>query len=105
MIFLDLRETIRNESVDPFGMPALSPVTMQRPERDDQIRPYLPMTRPVAPDETSERLTQRPREESEAAPMHFRLGTHGAAFAEGTITPRHGRRARGVSLPASAQRA
>jgi hypothetical protein len=87
MIFLDVREQIRNEQVDPFGMPALSPVTMERPERDNQIRPYLPMTRPMAPDETSERLVSRPREESEAAPMRFRLGTHGAAFAEGTITP------------------
>jgi hypothetical protein len=87
MIFLDLRETIRNERVDPYGSPALAPVTMERPERDNQIRPYLPMTRPIAPDETSGRLTQRPREESEAAPMRFRLGTHGAAFAEGTITP------------------
>ena len=87
MIYLDLREQLKNEQVDPFGMPALSPVTMQRPERDNQIRPYLPMTRPMAPDETSERLVARPREESEAAPMRFRLGTHGAAFAEGTITP------------------
>ncbi len=87
MIFVDLREQLRTESVDPFGMPALSPVRMDRPERDNQVRPYLPMTRPMAPDETSERLFSRPREESEAAPMRFRLGTHGAAFAEGTITP------------------
>src|SRR6185503_15069007 len=84
---LDLRQQMRSERVDPFGLPALSPVTMQRPERDNQIRPYLPMTRPMAPDETSERLVSRPREESEAAPMRFRLGTHGDAFAEGTITP------------------
>lgn len=60
---------------------------MERPQRDDQIRPYLPAARPMAPDETSEELRHRHREESEAAPMQFRLGTHGAAFAEGTITP------------------
>jgi hypothetical protein len=87
MIFIDLREQMNLEVVDPFAMPSLSPVRMDRPERDNQIRPYLPLTRPMAPDETSERLTARPREESEAAAMHFRLGTHGAAFAEGTITP------------------
>jgi hypothetical protein len=87
MIFIDLRQQMRSEQVDPFGMPATAPVKMDRPERDNQIRPYLPMTRPMAPDETSERLVARPREESEAAPMRFRLGTHGDAFAEGTITP------------------
>ena len=87
MIFIDLREQMNGEGVDPFAMPARSPVTMERPERDNQIRPYLPLTRPTAPDEDSQRLFDRPREESEAAPIRFRLGTHGAAFAEGTITP------------------
>jgi hypothetical protein len=87
MIFLDLREQMQAEGFDPFGLPSTSPVKMERPARDNQIRPYLPATRPVAPDETSERLHARPREESEAAPMRFRLGTHGDAFAEGTITP------------------
>jgi hypothetical protein len=87
MLFLDFRELVQGQSSDPFAMPSLSPVTMERPERDNQIRPYLPLTRPVAPDETSDRLRNRPREESEAAPMRFRLGTHGAAFAEGTLTP------------------
>jgi hypothetical protein len=87
MIFIDLREQMKIHDINPFGMPALSPVRMDRPERDNQIRPYLPLTRPMAPDETSERLLSRPREESEAAPMKFRLGTHGSAFAEGTITP------------------
>lgn len=87
MIGLDLREQMKNDSTDAYGMPSLSPVKMARPERDNQIRPYLPLTRPMAPDETSERLQSRPREESEAAPMRFRLGTHGAAFAEGTVTP------------------
>ncbi len=86
-LFSDFRSLVESESADPFAMPALTPVRMARPERDNQIRPYLPATRPMAPDETSERLLSRPHEESEAAPMHFRLGTHGAAFAEGTITP------------------
>jgi hypothetical protein len=85
---LDLRSLMSAEASDDFGLPALSPVTMERPERDNQIRPYLPRTRPIAPDETTERLRSRPHDtESEAEPMRFRLGTHGAAFAEGTITP------------------
>ncbi len=87
VLLLDLRTLMANGANASAGLPALSPVRMERPERDNQIRPYLPATRPMAPDETSERLQSRPREESEAAPMHFRLGTHGAAFAEGTITP------------------
>lgn len=86
MLFTDLRHLIADRAADPFAMPAMSPVRMDRPEPDDQIRPYLPMTRPVAPGEDG-RLTARPHEESEAGPMRFRLGTHGAAFADGTINP------------------
>jgi hypothetical protein len=87
MIFIDLREQVAGQASDPFAMPARSPVTMERPERDNQIRPYLPLTRPIAPDDLGRPLVERPQEESEATPMRFRLGTHGAAFAEGTITP------------------
>jgi hypothetical protein len=87
LVAMDFRELVNDEAAGPFAMPAQSPVLMDRPERDNQIRPYLPFTRPVAPDEDGIRLRGRPREENEAAPMHFRLGTHGSAFAEGTITP------------------
>ncbi len=86
-LFADFRSLMAEDASGSAGLPALSPVKMERPARDNQIRPYLPATRPMAPDETSERLLSRPREESEAAPMQFRLGTHGDAFAEGTITP------------------
>ena len=65
-------------------MPNADPVPMERPAEDDQIRPYLPFSRPLDPDDPRR---NRPRDENEAAPMHFRLGTHGAAFAEGTIIP------------------
>lgn len=85
-VAIDFRELLDAETKS-LALPALSPVKMARPERDDQIRPYLPMTRPVAPGGDSARLRGRPRDESEAEPMRFRLGTHGAAFAEGTITP------------------
>lgn len=87
MIFIDLREMIASTGGDSFGLPAMSPVRMDRPEQHDQIRPYLPFTRPLAPDEDGGRLRDRPREENEAAPMRFRLGTHGSAFADGTIMP------------------
>jgi hypothetical protein len=86
MIGMDFRELV-NEAADPLDLPALSPVRMARPERDNHIRPYLPTSRPVAPGDDMQRFLNRPHEESEAAPMRFRLGTHGAAFAEGTITP------------------
>lgn len=87
MVVTDLRQMMTGRSADPFAMPATSPVLMDRPEPDDQIRPYLPSTRPVAPDQSGERLRNRPSEESEAEKMRFRLGTHGAAFADGTIVP------------------
>jgi hypothetical protein len=86
-LIADFRALMADGAGDAVALPALSPVRMERPARDDQIRPYLPASRPIAPDETTERLLSRPHEESEAAPMRFRLGTHGAAFAEGTITP------------------
>jgi hypothetical protein len=87
MIGMDLRELVSAQTESAARVPALSPVTMPRPERHDQLRPYLPKTRPVAPGTDTSRLRERPRDESEAEPMVFRLGTHGAAFAEGTITP------------------
>lgn len=86
MIGMDFRELV-DDRTGSLSLPALSPVKMPRPERDNHIRPYLPLTRPVAPDADLKRLTSRPREESEAEPMRLRLGTHGSAFAEGTVTP------------------
>lgn len=86
MIGMDLRELVNTEA-EALDLPALSPVRMARPEPDNQVRPYLPASRPIAPDEDVQRFFDRPYDESEAAPMRFRLGTHGAAFAEGTITP------------------
>ena len=41
MVFTDLRESL-DGSVDPFAMPALSPVRMDRPQPDDQIAPICP---------------------------------------------------------------
>jgi hypothetical protein len=87
MVATDLSEMLNGEAATSVALPALDPVRMDRPARNDQIRPYLPSTRPIAPDEGGADLRNRPREDSEAAPMHFRLGTHGAAFAEGTIVP------------------
>lgn len=84
VLLADLRNLESEARTDSYGLPSLQPVRMDRPQPNDQIRPYLPRTRPLAPDDP---LRTRPREESEAEPMRFRLGTHGAAFADGTITP------------------
>lgn len=87
MIGLDFRALVDEQAAARPDLPALSPVRMDRPHSGSQIRRYLPKTRPVAPDADLKRLAQRPRGDSEAEPMRFRLGTKGAAFAEGTITP------------------
>jgi hypothetical protein len=86
LVFTDLREAM-TQAESSFGLPLRDPVTMERPSRDDQVRPYLPLTRPLAPGEEPGPMRDRPRDAAEAQPMQFRLGTHGAAFAEGTITP------------------
>lgn len=86
LIGLDFRELV-NAQADSMALPAMSPVRMARPQPNDQIRPYLPASRPIAPGEGVDRFVGRPRDESEAEPMRFRLGTHGATLAEGTITP------------------
>jgi hypothetical protein len=85
-IGMDLRELV-NAEAEASAFPALSPVTMPRPQPGNHIRPYLPRTRPIAPGDASDPLRNRPHDESEAEPMSFRVGTHGAAFADGTITP------------------
>ena len=76
---------------------------MERPAAR-QPDPALPAGEPAdgAGRRPAERLLSRPREESEAAPMRFRLGTHGDAFAEGTITPGDGERLRRIPRRASA---
>lgn len=84
MLVTDLRAIVNGTGQDPYITPAVDPVRMERPAPDDQIRPYLPHTRPLAPGDP---LTARPQGENEASPMRFRLGTHGAAFADGTIVP------------------
>ena len=96
LVFTDLRDLL-DGSVDPFAMPALKPgAAWTRPQPDDQIRPDPPMTRPVAPDERGAQRTRPPARRERGGADALRLGTHGAAFADGTITPRHGGRARRV---------
>ena len=51
LVATDFRELVNSSETGSFAMPPQSPVRMDRPERDNQIRPYLPFTRPVAPDE------------------------------------------------------
>jgi hypothetical protein len=84
MLVLDIRDLSLARTGGSIGLPTTGPVRMDRPAPNDQIRPYLPRTRPLDPDDP---IRSRPRGADEAAPMQFRLGTGGAAFADGTITP------------------
>ncbi|MYZ49919.1 ATP-dependent Clp protease proteolytic subunit [Propylenella binzhouense] len=86
MLHADLRNMMRQQALSPFVSPAS--VRMDRPEKNDQVRPYLPAARPVAPDEALPGGTpDRPHDFREAEPMTFRFGSGGTLYAEGTITP------------------
>ena len=84
VLLMDVRALTLARTGEAVGLPSTAPVRMERPEPNDQIRPYLPRTRPLDPDDP---MRSRPRGEDEAAPMRFRVGTGGAALADGTIPP------------------
>ncbi len=86
MIGMDFQDLRHEQIANRPDLPPLSPVKMDRPLPGSQTRPYLPLTRPIAPDSDLKRLMTRPRGETEGEPMRFRLGTNGSAVAEGTIT-------------------
>lgn len=75
---------------DALAMPEsgeVSPVTMERPGAGDQLRRYLPYTRPAAPDSSGPRFPGRKRPRIvEAARMEFSLGAEGEILAAGTIS-------------------
>jgi hypothetical protein len=81
MIGLDVWSLARENQGSDYS----SPVTMQRPSSGDQIRPYLPSTRPVAPGRDIPNALRRSGT-SETAPMDFvRVGD--IVRAHGTIAP------------------
>ncbi|MEL6373314.1 MAG: hypothetical protein AAFR04_05050 [Pseudomonadota bacterium] len=70
------------------GLQRSAPVTMQPPSQRDQIRPYLPRSRPMRPRGGKVRLpgyTRTPDNKRLRGPMTFRLGSNGKASAVGRI--------------------
>ncbi len=66
------------------------PVIMAPPKREDQVRPYLPLTNPLRRAGDSPEMpgyTKPPSHDSVATPMQFKRGPKGAASAVGRIEP------------------
>lgn len=69
------------------GLPGkLAPMPMSRPSEDNQIRPYLPFSRPLAPDANGPSLPGDPTM-SEQARMTFVFAEPDRLLATGTIEP------------------
>lgn len=83
LLAADFRELVRSAAYSDFSRNARTPVTLQRPTDGDQVRPYLPFTRPVAPGQPRVDITREPSA-SERAPMVFSM-RDGRIRAEGTI--------------------
>ncbi|MDA7946375.1 MAG: hypothetical protein MPJ78_02750 [Hyphomicrobiaceae bacterium] len=91
LVVLDFRELSQRDDELSLLETKIEPVEMARPKEDDQVRPYLPRTMPVAPG-IRQRLvlpgykkTLDPKVMQEA--MVFRLGSKGQASAVGLIKP------------------
>ncbi|MCF1503308.1 hypothetical protein L0F51_05980 [Afifella sp. H1R] len=87
MVGFDLKSIVEERRADPFVNPAREPVTMPRPAPGDQVRPYLPQTRPVSPDRDGVPRRQPPRSFEEAEPVRFRALNDETISMEGTIVP------------------
>jgi hypothetical protein len=81
MIALDVWSLARENRTSEFA----DPVTMQRPSIGDQIRPYLPSTRPVAPGRDIPAALRRSGTR-ETQPMDF-VREDDTVRAHGTIAP------------------
>ncbi|MBX2806367.1 MAG: hypothetical protein KTR19_10365 [Hyphomicrobiales bacterium] len=67
-----------------------SPVVMEPPKRQDQVRPYLPLTNPLRRTGAGPEMpghAKPPGQEQISAPMQFVRGPNGAASAVGRIEP------------------
>ncbi|MBZ8134724.1 hypothetical protein [Afifella sp. IM 167] len=89
MVGFDLYAIVEERRTDPFASPARAPVTMSRPAPGDQVRPYLPMTRPVAPGarETPSGVPYPRKSFQEAEPMRFQPVGEDRLLLQGTIVP------------------
>lgn len=87
---LDFRELLNRDTDLSFLEERTEPVEMERPKKDDNLRPYLPRTMPVAPGGGRVSLPgfkKPPASKAMREAMVFKLGENGRASAVGLIKP------------------
>lgn len=70
LLFLDFRQLQLQNAGNPFDEDQTGPVTLSRPRTGDQVRPYLPSARPMAPDRELPGIPDR-YQPSESTPLAF----------------------------------
>lgn len=90
LVGLDFRELLNRDTDLSFLEDRTEPVEMERPKKDDNLRPYLPRTMPVAPGGGRISLPGFAKPSASKAmreAMVFKLGPDGRASAVGLIKP------------------
>lgn len=90
LVGLDLRELLNRDTDLSFLEERTEPVEMERPKKDDNLRPYLPRTMPVAPGGgrvTLPGYSKPPSAKAMREEMVFKMGPAGRASAVGLIKP------------------
>ncbi len=91
LVALDLRELLQRDDELSLLETKIEPVEMARPQEDDQLRPYLPRTMPVAPGSRRQLVLPGHSKPVDSTVMQdgmvFRLGEKGHASAVGLIKP------------------
>jgi len=90
LVGLDFRELLNRDTDLSFLEESTEPVEMERPKKDDNLRPYLPRTMPVAPGGGRISLpgfAKPPASKAMREAMVFKLGSNGRASAVGLIKP------------------
>lgn len=91
LVGLDLHQLIQRGDDLSFLEERTEPVEMERPKKDDNLRPYLPRTMPVLPGGRKRiavpGFKTPPASKAMREAMEFRLGSRGRAGAVGLIKP------------------
>jgi hypothetical protein len=91
LVGLDFRELLQRGDDLSLLEETIDPVEMERPAKDDNLRPYLPRTMPVAPGGdwriTLPGYDKPPPSKAMREAMTFTLGAKGRASAVGLIKP------------------
>lgn len=90
VLSLDFRDLIEAEGGFDLVWTPRDPVPLTRPDGDDHVRPYLPMTRPEDAGATRDGAPKLPFDlpkSAESAPMSFERVAGGKAAAVGRIEP------------------